>query len=89
MKRQCPVANAVLTIILGISVGLVACGSGGSGPPPPPAADFSIEISPASVSTQVISIRSGETRYAPWIKKRQEQIAELVKKSSQRNLKPL
>ncbi len=53
MKQQCRMANAVLTAILGISLGLAACGGGGSGSPPPPAQDFSISVSPSSVSTQV------------------------------------
>lgn len=43
----------VFPLILGGCAGLVACGGGSSGPPPPPPVDFTISVTPSSVSTQV------------------------------------
>jgi len=43
----------LLVILIGNLCFLNGCGAASSPPSPPPAADFSIEISPASVSTQV------------------------------------
>jgi glycoprotein endo-alpha-1,2-mannosidase len=49
-----PLTKVAVALILGYCAILVACGGSSSAPPPPPlAADFSIEVLPTSVSTQV------------------------------------